>query len=247
MPTSSTRVAVVTGAAQGFGQEISLGLAKTGVNVVAVDLNEAKETVKLVEEAGARGVAVVADVSDSACTEAVASALETEFGRCDILVNNAGIYPNVPFDDVDNDLWHKVIAVNLDSQFYMVKAVVPLMKTGGWGRIVNITSNSIGLPIPGLVHYMASKMGVIGLTRGLSADVAEFGITVNAVGPTASKTPGGLAGIELAHIEELAQQQAIKRPGTAKDIVGTVLFLAGDSSEWVTGQTIMADGGLCRL
>jgi NAD(P)-dependent dehydrogenase (short-subunit alcohol dehydrogenase family) len=247
MPTSSTRVAVVTGAAQGFGQEISLGLAKTGVNVLAVDLNEAKETVKMVEDAGAQGVAVIADVSDPACTDTVASALNTEFGRCDILVNNAGIYPNVPFDDVDNTLWHDVIAVNLDSQFYMIKAVLPLMKTAGWGRIVNITSNSIGLPIPGLAHYMASKMGVIGLTRGLSADVAEFGITVNAVGPTASTTPGGLAGIELEHIEALAQQQAIKRPGTAKDIVGTVLFLAGDSSEWVTGQTIMADGGLYRL
>jgi 3-oxoacyl-[acyl-carrier protein] reductase len=247
MPTTTTRVAVVTGAAQGFGQEISIGLAETGVNVVAVDLNEAKETVKLVENAGARAIAVIADVSDPACTQTVASALDSEFGRCDILVNNAGIYPNVPFDKVDNQMWHNVIGVNLDSQFYMVKAVLPLMKKGKWGRIVNITSNSIGLPIPGLAHYMASKMGVIGLTRGLSADLAEFGITVNAVGPTASTTPGGLAGIDLAHIQELAQQQAIKRPGTAKDIVGTVLFLSGDSSEWVTGQTIMADGGLYRL
>ncbi|MDT5198711.1 MAG: hypothetical protein QOH34_233 [Mycobacterium sp.] len=247
MPTSENRVAVVTGAAQGFGREISIGLAESGVDVVAVDLNEAKDTVKAVESAGARGVSLVADVSEPAVTNTLSELLNEEFGRADILVNNAGIYPNVAFDDVDYQLWNKVMTINLDSQFFMVKGVLPLMKKGGWGRIVNITSNSIGLPIPGLAHYMASKMGVIGFTRGLSADVAEYGITVNAVGPTASKTPGGLANIDEHHIDQLAQSQAIKRPGTAKDIVGTVLFLSGDSSAWVTGQTIMADGGLYRL
>lgn len=241
------RVAVVTGAAQGFGRAISVGLAKAGVDVVAVDLSQADETVKAIEDAGARGVSLVADVSDPGSTDILRSLLESEFGRCDILVNNAGIYPNVAFDDVDYDLWRRVHAINLDSQFLMVKAVLPLMKNGGWGRIVNITSNSIGLVIPGLAHYMASKTGVIGFTRGLATDVAEHGITVNAVGPTASKTPGGLTNIQAEHIEALAQAQAIKRAGTAEDIVGTVMFLAGESSAWVTGQTIMADGGLYRL
>ncbi|MGW6901559.1 SDR family NAD(P)-dependent oxidoreductase [Streptomyces sp. NPDC054919] len=98
--------------------------------------------------------------------------------------------------------------------------------------------------VPGLAHYMASKAGVIGFTRGLANDVAEYGITVNAVGPTASKTPGGLTNIEQGLIEELAQSQTIKRAGTADD---TVIFLASESSAWVTGQTIMADGGLVRL
>ncbi|MCU1477560.1 MAG: Short-chain dehydrogenase/reductase [Subtercola sp.] len=244
--TDNRKVAVVTGAAQGFGRAISVALARSGLNVVAVDLSEAGETVAAVEKEGVRGVSLVADVSDPASTESLSALLSSQFGRCDILVNNAGIYPNVPFDEVDYALWRRVHAINLDSQFLMVKGVLPLMKSGGYGRIVNITSNSIGLVIPGLAHYMSSKMGVIGFTRGLANDVAEFGITVNAVGPTASKTPGGLANIDAEHIDALAQSQAIKRAGTAEDVVGTVLFLAGESSGWVTGQTIMADGGLYR-
>jgi 3-oxoacyl-[acyl-carrier protein] reductase len=247
MARSKRRVAVVTGGAQGFGRAISIGLAKSGVDVVSVDLTESTDTVKAVERAGQHGISMVADVSDPSSSADLAKLLRREFGRCDVLVNNAGIYPNVSFDDVDFDLWKRVQTVNLDSQFIMVKGVLPLMKKSNAGRIVNITSNSIGLPIPGLTHYMASKMGVIGFTRGLSVDVAEFGITVNAVGPTASKTPGGLINIDEQHIEQLAQGQAFKRAGTAEDIVGTVLFLAGESSGWVTGQTIMADGGLVRL
>ncbi|MFD3589470.1 SDR family NAD(P)-dependent oxidoreductase [Streptomyces sp. NPDC058683] len=245
--SGTRKVAVVTGAAQGFGRAISLGLAQSGVDVVAVDLAEAKETTAAVERFGVRGASLVADVSDPASTDALAQLLRDQFGRCDILVNNAGIYPNRPIDDVDFELWRRVHAINLDSQFLMVKAVLPLMKQGRWGRIVNITSNSLGLVVPGLAHYMASKAGVIGFTRGLANDVAEYGITVNAVGPTASKTPGGLTNIEQDVIEKLAQSQAIKRAGTAEDIVGTVIFLASESSAWVTGQTIMADGGLVRL
>ena len=247
MPKTTNRVAVVTGAAQGFGRAISVGLAQTGVDIVAVDLSESRDTVAAVEERGQKAVSLVADVSAPESGDRLAMLLEEEFGRCDVLVNNAGIYPMVPFDQVDFDLWKRVQSINLDSQFIMVKAVLPLMKKSKAGRIVNIASNSIGLPIPGLTHYMASKMGVIGFTRGLSNDVAEYGITVNAVGPTASKTPGGLEQIDEKHIDQLAQSQAIKRAGMAEDIVGTVLFLAGESSGWVTGQTIMADGGLVRL
>ncbi|MFJ9031019.1 SDR family NAD(P)-dependent oxidoreductase [Streptomyces sp. NPDC102274] len=241
------RVAVVTGAAQGFGRAISIGLARRGVDVVAVDLSASEETLKEVEAAGARGVGLEADVSDPETTGRLAALLDAEFGRCDILVNNAGIYPNKRFSDVDYDLWQRVLHINLDSQFLMAKAVVPLMARGGWGRIINITSNSVALPAPGLSHYMASKMGVIGFTRGLANDVGDSGITVNAVGPTASLTPGGKAHIDPEVIASLSTTQAIKRPGGPDDIVGTVLFLASEDSGWVTGQTIMADGGLARL
>lgn len=241
------RVAVVTGAAQGFGRAICAGLARRGMDIVAVDLSSSGTTLKEVAEVGAHGVELVADVSDPASADRLNALLDKEFGRCDVLVNNAGVYPNARFDDVDYEMWSRVLRINLDSQFLMVKAVLPLMRAGGWGRIVNFTSNSVGLVIPGLVHYAAAKMGVIGFTRGLATEVAEHGITVNAVGPTASLTPGGMSQIEQAHIEQLAAGQAIKRPGVAEDIVGTVLFLAGSDSYWVTGQTIMADGGLVRL
>lgn len=245
--SSNRKVAVVTGAAQGFGRAISVGLAGRGADIVAVDLQEPTETLKEIGAAGVRGAGFLADVSDPGTTQRLETFLAEEFGRCDILVNNAGIYPNVPFDRVDFALWERVLQINLSSQFLMTKAVVPFMSRDGWGRIVNITSNSIGLPATGLSHYIASKMGVIGLTRGLATDLAEHGITVNAVGPTASLTPGGRANIDAAVIDELSAAQAIKRPGGPEDIVGTVLFLAGDDSGWVTGQTIMADGGLVRL
>jgi NAD(P)-dependent dehydrogenase (short-subunit alcohol dehydrogenase family) len=244
---TQNRVAVVTGAAQGFGQSICVGLARRGIDVVAVDLNDSTETVTLVEKEGRKAVSVIADVSVPGATAQVASAVRDSFGTCHILVNNAGIYPNVSFDEVDYELWTRVHRINLDSQFLMVKAVLPFMKDQQWGRIVNITSNSVGLVAPGLAHYISSKGGVIGFTRGLATDVAAHGITVNAVGPTASLTKGGAANIDPAVIKELSSTQAIRRPGTAEDIVGTVLFLAGDDSAWVTGQTIMADGGLVRL
>jgi NAD(P)-dependent dehydrogenase (short-subunit alcohol dehydrogenase family) len=247
MMSTTRKVAVVTGAAQGFGRAISIGLASRGVDVLAVDLADSRETVEAVENAGARAVSLQADVSDPTTVEKVEAALKDAFGRCDILVNNAGIYPNVPITEVDYALWQLVQRINLDSQFLMVKAVLPFMMHNKWGRIVNITSNSIGLVVPGLSHYMASKAGVIGFTRGLATDVAGYGITVNAVGPTASLTTGGKAHIKPEHIEELAQTQAIKRAGRAEDIVGTVLFLSSDDSAFVTGQTIMADGGLVRL
>lgn len=241
------RVAVVTGAAQGFGRAICAGLAARGTDVVAVDLNACAQTLKEVRAAGARAAELIADVSDPDTVPRLRALLDAEFGRCDILVNNAGVYPNTPFQDVDLELWQRVLRINLDSQFLMAKAVLPLMTGRRWGRIVNITSNSVGLPAIGLSHYMASKMGSIGFTRGLANDVAADGITVNAVGPTASLTPGGRAGIDPEVVRTLAAGQAIKRPGEAEDIVGTVLFLASEDSAWVTGQTIMADGGLVRL
>ncbi|AWV05641.1 MULTISPECIES: SDR family NAD(P)-dependent oxidoreductase [Burkholderia] len=244
---TTRKVAVVTGAAQGFGQAISIGLANQGIDIVAVDMAASDETIRAVEDVGVRAVGLIADVSDPDTTNRLNSLLTEDFGRCDILVNNAGIYPNVPIMQVDYALWQRVQRINLDSQFLMVKAVLPLMLDRRWGRIVNITSNSVALVVPGLSHYMASKAGVIGFTRGLATDVAEYGITVNAVGPTASLTKGGKAHIKPEHIEELARAQAIKRPGTSEDIVGTVLFLAGEDSAFVTGQTIMADGGLVRL
>ncbi|WP_297835948.1 SDR family oxidoreductase [Pseudomonas sp.] len=241
------KVAVVTGAAQGFGQSISIGFAKRGIDVIGVDLSDCAETNEHVTALGARFVALKADVSSPESTELLQQLIASTFGRCDILVNNAGIYPNKRFADVDFALWQRVHRVNLDSQFLMVKAVLPSMIKNSWGRIVNVTSNSLGLVAPGLAHYMSSKAGVIGFTRGLATDVAEHGITVNAVGPTASLTPGGKSGIDPEVIQMIAATQAIKRPGTAEDIVGTVMFLSSEDSAFVTGQTIMADGGLVRL
>ncbi|MFV0459883.1 MAG: SDR family NAD(P)-dependent oxidoreductase [Actinomycetales bacterium] len=247
MSTHTNRVAVVTGAARGIGQAIAQQLGSRGATVVAVDLQDPHETVARIQADGGTAVAHTADVADQGQTQDLGRRVESEFGRCDILVNNAGIYPFVDIDDLDYDSWRRVITVNLDSQFLMTKAVLATMKAGGWGRIVNLTSNSIGMPVPGLTHYMASKMGAIGFTRALANDVAAFGITVNAVGPTLTRTPGVVSAVAPELQEAVAAGQAIKKVGEADDVVGTILFLTSEDSHFVTGQTIMADGGYVRL
>jgi NAD(P)-dependent dehydrogenase (short-subunit alcohol dehydrogenase family) len=249
--THQGRVAVVTGSAGGFGQAFCVELAERGADIVAVDIQDSTETVELVTGLGRQALALSVDISDPSVVAGVGGVggeIRSRFGRCDILVNNAGIYPNRSFDDADFEFWRMVQATNLDSQFLMTKAVVDLMKERSWGRIVNITSNSIGLAAPGVSHYLASKMGIIGFTRGLATDLAGFGITVNAVGPTLTPSQAWNArGLPTALVDATVAKQAIKRPGQVQDVVGTVAFLTSDDAAFVTGQTIMADGGLARL
>ncbi|MER7007259.1 SDR family oxidoreductase [Dactylosporangium sp. NPDC000555] len=248
MTTLEGRVAVVTGAGRGIGQAICLGLAARGASVVAVDLVEPRETVEAAQELGGKALGLVADVSDAGNVARVGREIADRVGGCDILVNNAGIYPAKNIFDLDFAAWRRVLAVNLDSQFLMTKAVVDHMRRAGWGRIVNLTSNTIGLAMGGMTHYMASKMGVVGFTRALASDVARYGITVNAVGPTLTRTPGlSESGVNADAQQFVASLQAIRRQGEPEDVVGLVAFLAGEEARFITGQTIMADGGLVRL
>ncbi|MBX7267682.1 SDR family oxidoreductase [Micromonospora sp. Llam7] len=244
--THEGRVAVVTGAGRGIGQAIARSLGERGATVVAIDLRDPVETVSQLTDSGRTAIALTADVSDPEQTAAAGAEVARRFGRADILVNNAGIFPFWDIDELDYEKWRRVLAVNLDSQFLMVKAVLPEMKQGGWGRIVNLTSNSIVTAAPGLSHYMASKMGNIGFSRGLANDLAPFGITVNAVGPTLTITPGVREVHPPEALEAVAQAQAIKRNGQPDDLVGTIAFLTSDDAAFVTGQTIMADGGYAR-
>lgn len=246
--THTGRVAVVTGATGGFGRAFCVGLAERGASIVAVDIQGSSETVRQIEELGGTAISIVADITDPGIVAGIGERIRGEFGRCDILINNAGIYPNASFDDLDYELWRRVQSVNLDSQFLMAKAVVGLMKENSWGRIVNLTSNSIVLAAPGVTHYLASKMGVIGFTRGLANDLAGFGITVNAVGPTLTPSQAwDERGLPDFLVQAVVQKQAIKRPGTTDDMVGIVGFLTSDDAAFVTGQTMMADGGLARM
>lgn len=245
--THTDRVALVTGAARGFGRAIALELARRGADIIAVDIAAADEVVDEAEGLGGRAVALCADVSDPDVVAALAGDLMAFAGRVDILVNNAGVISSRDVFDLDFATWKRIQEVNLDSQFLMAKAVIASMRENEWGRIVNLASNSLGLAVPGLVHYMASKAAVIGFTRALASDLAQFGITVNAVCPTASRTPGGEQNITQQKFEMVSQLQAIKRVGVAEDIVGTVCFLTSDDSAFLTGQTLVADGGLMRV
>ncbi len=237
------KVAIVTGAARGIGQAIAVKLAAQGATVVLADLQPATDTAGLI---AAETMVRTLDVARMEQWSELAAVVDAKFGRADIVVNNAGIFPYAIIDDVTEEIWRKTLAVNLDSHFYSAKAFVPLMRRQRWGRFINISSNSVGLVAPRLSHYMASKMGVIGFVRGLANDVAEHGITVNAVLPAFTDTPG-TAGVPEEIKTRAWQRQAIQRFSQPDDIAGPVAFLAGDDSRFITGQAIVVDGGLYRV
>jgi 3-oxoacyl-[acyl-carrier protein] reductase len=207
---------------------------------------EADETIDLIRKAGGEAIAIKGDVSSADDWAAAKDAVLKRFGRADILINNAGIYPFTTFDELDYEVWSKVLRVNLDSQFLGAKAFVPVMQQNSWGRIVNLASNAIGTNMAGFSHYMASKMGVIGSTRGLANDLGPSNITVNAVAPTLTKTPGtSLMSDEL--VKEITGSQSMKRFAEPKDIAGPIVFLTSDDAEFITGQLIVVDGGLYKV
>lgn len=245
--THTGRIAVVTGAAGGFGTAIATELARRGADIIAVDLHPSDRTVDLVEQEGRRAVSLQADISTPEGVDSIAKDILDFGGRVDILINNAGAFPFRNIWELEYAEWKRIQAINLDSQFLMAKAVMGSMRDNGWGRIVNLASNSLGLAVADMVPYMAAKGGVIGFTRALATDLAPHGITVNAVCPTASKTPGGEQFIGGEILGAVAEMQAIKRVGVATDIVGTVCFLSSEDSSFMTGQTLVSDGGLMRV
>jgi 3-oxoacyl-[acyl-carrier protein] reductase len=236
------RVAVVTGAARGIGQAIAVALAEQGASVVACDVSDLTETGEAVARAGGEALVVELDVSDPAAVEEARARVAAELGRCDILVNNAGILETLTWDELDHELWQRVMRVNLDGPMLMCKAFLTLMRGRGWGRVINIASGSITVASPVSIAYRASKMGVIGLTRALSAPLGKDGITVNAVCPSITRTAMATE-LGEAVVAHGVARQAIGRLAEPDDIARSVLMLAGDEGGWITGQTIMANGG----
>jgi NAD(P)-dependent dehydrogenase (short-subunit alcohol dehydrogenase family) len=184
----------------------------------------------------------------------LAEEVHKTFGRADILVNNAGIYPRKLFLEMTFEDWRKVMSINLDAAFLTCKAFVPGMKERGWGRVVNMSSSTYGTVVPNYAHYIASKGGIVGFTRALATDMGPFGITVNAIAPSLTRSPGTLAqtprlgGTTMDdEFEALAKRQAIPRPEVPADLVGAVSFLTSDDAAYVTAQTLHVDGGFVRV
>lgn len=243
-----TRVAVITGGAAGLGQAYAERLAKAGFDIAVADQTAADETRRRVEVLGRDFMDGLCDVASEADVTAFAAAVADRFGRADVLVNNAGIYPGKPFLEMTFDDWRRVMSINLDGSFLFARAFAPRMVERGWGRIINIASSESWMTVPDNSHYIASKMGVVGLTRGLATELGAHKITVNAVAPGVTRTPGATADPRTAGLfDEIAKMQSIHRTGETTDLVGLVAFLASEEAGFISGQTIICDGGLVRL
>jgi len=243
----ASRVVVVTGAAGGFGRAFSLAFVEAGARVVAADLDEAgaEETAELVRRAGGEAVGAAVDVADEASVAALVESAVDAFGGVDVLVNNAGIYADLdrrPFYELDAEVWDRVLAINLRGPWLCAKACVPAMRVRGGGAIVNISSATVFSGSPLFAHYVASKGGLIALTRAMAREVGDLGIRVNAVAPGFTLTEASRRLIPDAETYGV-DRGAIKRAAVPEDLVGTVLFLASSASAFVTGQTIVVDGG----
>jgi 3-oxoacyl-[acyl-carrier protein] reductase len=248
MPTTNAdkphagRVALVTGAARGIGQAIAVGLAERGASLVLGDIDEPDETAMLITDAGGSAMAAKLDISDSSVIETVRERVADELGRVDILVNNAAIFEAATWDGLDFELWQRIMAVNLNGPMLMCKAFLPLMSGRGWGRVINLASATVAIASPVSIAYRASKMGVIGFTRALSATFGDDGITINAVLPSLTRT-AMTEGLPQEVVEASLGRQVIHREAEAADVAGGVFALASDDAGWITGQTLLANGG----
>ncbi len=240
---SNSRLAVVTGSAQGIGAGIARELANDGFQVVVVDLN-GDGAKKVADEIG--GWSYPLDVSDPEAVAAFASALKDKYGRVDVLVNNAAIVPFTPWPDVTFEAWRKVMSVNVDGLFLMCRALGDMMAAADYGRIINIASNTFVAGTPNCAHYVATKGAVIGFTRALATELGPQNVTVNAVAPGLTETEGVLDGPHKEGFDYVLAAQAIKRRAYPSDIAPAVAFLASEKGGWVTGQTLVVDGGHTR-
>jgi 3-oxoacyl-[acyl-carrier protein] reductase len=248
------KAGIVTGGAHGIGRAYCLGLAKAGARVAAADIDftGAKETADRVKKAGGEALALAVDVSDQQSTLAMAQAAMDAFGRTDFLINNAAVFATipisrVPFDEVSIEEWNKVMAVNLTGMWLSCRAVVPYMKKQQSGKIINIASSSIYNGAGLRIHYVTSKAGVIGFTRNLARELGDFNITVNALSPGSTLSEKPEDEKALAHRKKALSKRCLKRLQFPEDLVGTMVYLCSEASDFMTGQTLVVDGGVAML
>jgi NAD(P)-dependent dehydrogenase (short-subunit alcohol dehydrogenase family) len=238
------KVAVVTGAAQGIGAAIARGLAAEGARIVVADVQRAEEAAA--DYAGGVGIAV--DVADEDAVAQLAAEVAARCGGVDILVNNAGLYASLamrPFTEIPVDEWRKVMDVNVLSMFLASRAFVPLMRERGGGRIVNLSSGTPFRGVPFLLHYVTSKGAIVALTRALAKELGPDEILVNCVAPGFTMSEGVKEHPDV--IEKLRDvsvaARTLQRDQEPEDVVGAVVFLSGPGAAFITGQTMVIDGG----
>lgn len=240
------RVAIVTGGAKGIGLAYCLGLAREGSAVVVADLRVGGHVVREIEAGGGRAISVTVDVSDRDSTENMARTVANEFGQIDILVNNAGFYlaaTHAPFEDIDTSEWDTAFAVNVRGPWLCTRAVSPYMRGQKYGKVINISSMTVWDGTPNFLHYVTSKGAMIAFTRALARELGGDNIAVNCVTPDYIPHDPDYAAKQPQVDEIVRARRCFKRSQTPEDMVGTVLFLAGPWSEFITGQNIIVNGG----
>ena len=242
------RVVIVTGGAQGIGRAIADGLVAEGARVVVADLAGAPEAAAELTAGGSEALGLRVDISSEADTLAMARETLDRFGRIDGLVNNAGIYASLvptPIEELDVDEWRRVFDVNVLGLFLATRAVLPAMREQRAGRIVNIASGTPFKGVPFLLHYVASKGAVVAMTKAIAKEVGDTGILVNAVAPGFTMSDGVLANsVQVQKLQEVSvKARVIQRDQFPSDVVGSVVFFCSDDAAFITGQSLVVDGG----
>jgi 3-oxoacyl-[acyl-carrier protein] reductase len=245
------RTVVITGAGHGIGKALCLGLAREGASVAVSDISlaAAEAVADEISRGGGTAHALVGDVTDVESIRRLFADAEARFGGIDVLINNAGAWlrPRTvgfkPFEQIEIDEWDWVVSVNLRGTFLCCREVLPYLKRRGKGKILNMASATVFQGTAGLAHYVASKAGVLGLSRTLARDLGQYNIQVNSLSPGAILTDDNPSDEVVAFHNALLQRRSLKRIAYAEDLVGAALFFASDDSDFITGQTLVVDGG----
>lgn len=242
------KVAIVTGAGQGIGRQYAMALARAGAMICVSDIAEPTQTVEEIRQAGCEAFGVACNVTKSEMLNRMVEEVGRKYGRADVLVNNAALFGTLnmtSFADISEDEWDRVMTVNVRGTWQTAKAVVPLMKESGGGKIINISSATVFKGTPKLLHYVASKGAIVALTRSLAREVAEQHICVNAIAPGLVASDNVKDHPDWKSIaESIIATRALKREAVPSDLIGALLFFSSDASDFITGQTSVVDGGV---
>ena len=246
MTESNGEVVIVTGGAKGIGLSYVKGLAESGYSIVVADLNDPSAVVEELAADGADVLGVEVDITDPEATQAMADRTVERFGRIDALVNNAGYFTAIvkmKFDEIPLEDWNLAYQTNVIGTWLCTKAVVPTMKSQGGGKVINTSSMTVPSGVPGFLHYVASKSAVVGMTRALARELGPSGVTVNTISPDYIPHDPDYSARQPEMAEFISNQRCLNRDQVPDDMVGTLLYLVGHGSDFVTGQDLWVNGG----